>query len=112
MAPWSSLALALVLLPAGASADVLRNAVIGAAAADLATTHWGLATVPGARDANPLIRGHASAVMVKAGATAGVLLLDRELRKRGHRRAGKVLKVAAVITWGSLAAWNVRQARR
>jgi len=88
--------------------------VLGAAAADLATTELGLATIPGARvrDANPLVRGPVSAVVVKAGMTAGVLLLDREMRRRGHPRAGKVLKIAAIVTWGGCAAWNARQIAR
>jgi hypothetical protein len=86
--------------------------VLGASAADLGTTQWAFATVPGARDANPLVRGPASAVVVKVATTAGVLLLDRELRKRGHRRAGKVLKIAAIVVWGGCAAWNARQVAR
>ena len=96
--------------PAGA-ADGLTFGVLGAAAADLGTTQWALATVPGAHDANPLVRGSGSAVAVKAGMTAGVLLLDRHLQRTGHRRAGKVLKIAVIVAWGSCAAWNVRQAR-
>jgi hypothetical protein len=98
-------------MPAGA-ADGLTLGVLGVGAADLATTQWAFATVPGAHDANPLVRGPASAVVVKAGTTAGVLLLDRELRRRGHRRAGRVLKVAAIVVWGGCAAWNARQVAR
>jgi hypothetical protein len=92
--------------------NLLTLGVLGAGAADLATTEWALATVPGARDANPLVRGPASAVVVKLGMTAGVLLLDRELKRRGHPRAGKVLKIAAIVVWGSCAAWNARQVAR
>jgi hypothetical protein len=100
--------------PAGAARDLdlLTLGVVGAGAADLATTEWALATVPGARDANPLVRGPASAVVVKLGMTAGVLLLDREFRRRGHPRAGKVLKIATIVVWGGCAAWNARQVAR
>jgi hypothetical protein len=97
--------------PAGA-ADGLTLGVLGAAAADLGTTQWAFARVPGAHDANPAVRGPASAVLVKAGTTAGVLLLDRHLQRTGHRRAGKVLKIAAIVAWGSCAAWNARQIAR
>jgi hypothetical protein len=109
------LLLAALLFPGAGpaqAADALTLGVLGASTADLATTQWAFATVPGAHDANPLVRGPASAMLVKAATTAGVLLLDRELQKRGHRRAGKVLKIAAIVVWGSCAAWNVRQARR
>jgi len=100
--------------PAGAARelDLLTLGVLGAGAADLATTEWALATVPGARDVNPLVRGPASAVVVKLGMTAGVLLLDREFKRRGHPRAGRVLKVATIVVWGSCAAWNARQVAR
>jgi hypothetical protein len=112
MARWSSLAL-LLLLPAPArAADALDVAVLGAAGADLATTAWAFRAVPGVRDMNPMIRGPGSAAAVKLGATAGVLLLDREFKRRGHRRASKVLRVAAVVAWGTAAAWNVAQMRR
>jgi hypothetical protein len=94
------------------AADTLTLGVFGAAAADIGTTQWAFATVPGAHDANPLVRGPSSAMLVKAGTTAGVLLLDRELQKRGHRRAGKVIKIAAIVVWGGCAAWNARQVRR
>ena len=96
----------------GRDLDLLTLGVIGAGAADLATTEWAFATVPGADDANPMVRGPASAVLVKASMTAGVLLLDREFKRRGHLRAGKVLKVAAIVAWGGCAAWNARQVAR
>ena len=100
--------------PAGAARelDLLTLGVLGAGAADLATTEWAFATVPGAHDANPMVRGPASAVVVKLGMTAGALLIDREFRRRGHPRAGKVVKIAAIVVWGSCAAWNARQLAR
>lgn len=110
MAPWCRLALVLALLPAASSADGLRLGVLGVATADLAMTHVGLSA--GGRDLNPMVRGHGSAVAVKAGMTMGVLLLDREFRRRGHDRGAKVLKVATIIVWGSCAAWNMRQIHR
>lgn len=113
MVRWSSVALLLLLLPKPASAaDALDVAVMAAAGADLTTSVWAFRTMPGAHDANPMIQGAGSAAAVKLGATAGVLLLDREFKRRGHRRASKVLRVAAVVAWGSCAAWNVRQIRR
>jgi hypothetical protein len=90
----------------------LTLGVIGAAAADLATVEWGFATVPGAQDMNPLVRGPASAVLVKVGTTAGVLLLDREFRRNGWPRAAKVLKIAAIVAWGWGTTQNVRQIAR
>lgn len=103
---------ALAPAPAAASDDVLTKGVLAAAAADLATTQWAFASIPGARDANPLIQGPGSAAAVKIGMAAGVLLLDRELQRRGNRKAAKVLKVATIVAWGSCAAWNLHQLRR
>jgi len=117
-ATWHTLAtvgLALLLLapgPRAQAADALTIGVLGASVADLATTQWAFAAVPGARDVNPLVRGPVSAVVVKAGMTAGVLLLDREFKRRGHPRAGKVLKIAPIVVWGGCAAWNVHQTHR
>lgn len=110
--PSLAMGLALCHVAPARSADALTVGVLGAAAADLVTTRWAFATVPGARDVNPMIQGPASALAVKAGMTAGVLLLDREFQKRGHRRASKVLKIAAIVTWGSCAVWNARQVRQ
>ncbi len=107
--------LALILFAASfaAAADPLTLGVLAASAADLVTTQWGFAAgAPGVHDINPLINGPTSATLVKVGATAGVLLLDREFRRRGHKRASKVLKIGAIVVWGSAAAWNFRQARR
>ena len=109
MARWSSLAL-LVLLASPASADWLERGVIAASVADLATTYAGLRA--GGREVSPLIHGTGSALAVKAMTTGGVLLLDLHLRRRGKHGQAKALKIAAIVVWGSCAAWNVRQTRR
>ena len=95
--------------PRAQAADALTVGVLGAAVADLATTNWAFAAGPGVRDVHPLVNGPTSAVLVKASATAGLFLIDRELKRRSHRRASKVLKISAIVVWGGCAAWNVRQ---
>lgn len=105
---WGVLAMFLLAPGLAAAADRLTIGVLAASAADLATTQWGMA--PGVHDVNPIINGPTSATLVKVGATAGVLLLDRELKRRGHKRASKVLKITTIVVWGSAAAWNTRQA--
>ena len=105
--------LILVLAASSApAADRLDLGLYAAAAADLGTTTFAFKTIPGVRDANPAIHGPTSALAVKAAATGGVLLLDRHLRRTGHPRAAKVLKIAAIVTWGTCAAWNMRQIQK
>jgi hypothetical protein len=102
----------LILLTLAASApaaDRLDLGLYAAASADLITTRIAFKTIPGVRDANPAIQGPTSALAVKAAATGGVLLLDRHLRRTGHPRAAKVLKITAIVAWGTCAAWNARQ---
>ena len=91
------------------AADRLDLGLYAAAAADLATTTLAFKTIPGARDANPAIHGPTSALAVKAASTAAILLMDRHLKRTGHPRAAKVLKIAAIVVWGTCAAHNARQ---
>jgi hypothetical protein len=101
--------LGLLAASSAQSADRLDLGLYAAATADLATTTIAFKVLPGARDANPAVHGPTSAIAVKAASTAAILLMDRHLKRTGHPRAAKVLKITAIVAWGTCAAWNARQ---
>jgi len=95
---------ALALAPAPARADVFDALAISAAASDVVTTE--LALRQGFVESNIQNRG------VRVGAnvalTSGMLLVARELQKSGHKGSARALKIATALTWGYIAARNIR----
>ena len=81
-----------------------------AAAADLASTRYGLAHCPECREGNPIMSEPAVAIAVKAAAVAGTAYACDRLRKDGHRRAAKVLRWTVAGLWLGVAGWNVHEA--
>jgi hypothetical protein len=100
-----------LLASAACPADRLDWLVAGASAADLWTTERALAG-PGVREANPLLQSPGARIGGKALATAAVLVGCHQIEKRGHRRAAKVVRILAVVTWSGAAVNNAIQARR
>ncbi len=97
---------------ARACADILDVMVVTSAAADLATTEWALRGGPSLREVNPLMQTQGARVGVKAMAMVGVIGGARYFERRGHPKAAKLLKWAAVVAWSGLAVNNTIRARQ
>jgi hypothetical protein len=83
-----------------------------AAAADLASTHHALRVCSSCSEGMPWMREPAARYAFKAVGVAGTTLACRELRKRGHGRAAKVLRWTVAAVWLGLAAHNMRMSGR
>lgn len=94
------------------AAVVVSEMAVGlAASADLATTEIALRR-PGFEEANPFMQEPAVRVLSKALVATAVVAGSRQLRKKGHRNAAKVLCWTAVGLWLGAAAWNTHQMHR
>ncbi len=74
-------------------------------AADLATTHRAL-EVPGAREANPLMRSQSGAIAMKAATMGAGIGIAYMLHKSGHHRAERLLPIFMGAPSGIAAAHN------
>ncbi len=101
----------LIALAKIACPDALDVMLVTAAAADLYTTDRALRVSPSLHEANPLMQTPGARVGVKTLATVGVIGGARYLERRGHSRAAKILKVAAIVAWSGAAVNNVLQTR-
>ena len=79
-----------------------------AAAADLASTRYGLSV--GLREGNPVMSEPAVSIAVKAATVAGTAYACGRLRRDGHPRAAKVLRWTVAGLWLGVAGWNVHRA--
>ena len=93
------------------AADTLDVMVVTSAAADLGTTEWALRGSPSLHEVNPLMQTPGGRVGVKALATVGVIGGARYLEHRGHPKAAKLLRIAAIVAWSGLAVNNAVKAR-
>lgn len=83
----------------------------GASAADLVTTEMALRQ-PGMSEANPFLRSTGGRLAVKGLATAGVIGVHRELKRRKKNRAAKILAISAIAVWSGAAVNNAVRAKR
>jgi hypothetical protein len=74
-------------------------------AADLATTRRAL-EVPGAREANPLMRSPGGAIAMKAGAFGAGMGIAYMLHKSGHHRAERIVPLILGVPSGLAAVHN------
>jgi len=102
--------LALLLGAIPARADVLDGLVVASAAADLYTTEVGLRQ-PGLREGNPLMQSAAARVGVKGMATVLTIVGSHDLARRGHKRAGRAIKIGIIVLWSGAAINNAIRAR-
>ena len=83
-----------------------------AASADLATTEV-LLRRGGYAESNPFMATNTGTrVAMKLVATAAVVGVTRELRKKGKNRAANILCWSAASLWAGAALWNLNQSRR
>jgi len=87
-------------------------AVLGlAAAADLASTRYGLQACPSCREGNPLMGQPAGSLAIKAVGIAATAWGCDRLRRAGHPRGAKWLRWGVAGLWGGAAGWNMHTAR-
>ena len=71
----------------------------GAAAFDLGTTELALRGCTGCQEGNPLLRGSATRLFLKAGATAGASYVCYRLHKAGRHREATATRWITVGLW-------------
>lgn len=86
-------------------------AMAGTSLADMATTEWAL-TKPGLAEGNPFMQEPVVRIGLKTVGTAGVIALTHHLKKKGKKRAAKILGITACVLWGGAAVHNAIQIRR
>ena len=94
-----------------AQADVLDGLLVGSAVADLYTTERGL-RMPGLYERNPVMANPVARVGVKGAVLALTLASAHELKRAGHPRASRVVKIAVIALWSGAAVNNAIQIRR
>ncbi len=104
------LVISVLILPSATSADqkVEEILMVAAAAADIALTERLLARDAGLAEGNPLMRGGPGVrIGIKAGATAGLILLARHFDHSGNHGLARALRWTTIGVWSSGAGWNV-----
>ncbi len=103
-------ALLILLLAGNASAGVLGDAaVIAAASADVVSTH--VAMQRGGQEINTVssLKGQAAMHAAIAGVS---ILMAHEAEQSGHKGWAKACRIAPVVLFGGAAAWNLSKGGR
>jgi hypothetical protein len=88
--------------------------IVAGQGADLAYTEYALRNVPGAYEANPLLRDQAVRLAVKAAVMAGGSALCHHYRKKGEHKKAKAVRwilFGAGIVAVSISAYQIHAVR-